>query len=146
MPQFDKITFFNQIFWLFFFFSSFYLVLLKIFLPKLSSVLKARTKKLQKGIEGALIFSNEQDSATNLFNASLEEISAVAKTSIIKTTSEEDSIIKQESFKMETLNRSPYGIATSNDALERAVHSQAGTFFLSLHPQIVDEDLSFSGS
>jgi len=48
MPQFDKITFFNQIFWLFFFFSGFYLLLLKFFLPKLGSVLKARAKKTSK--------------------------------------------------------------------------------------------------
>ena len=48
MPQFDKITFFNQIFGYLFFFQVFYLISLKVFLPKLSSVLKARTKKLQK--------------------------------------------------------------------------------------------------
>jgi hypothetical protein len=44
MPQFDKITFFNQIFWLFVFFSGYYLLLLKVFLPKLGAVLKARSK------------------------------------------------------------------------------------------------------
>ena len=48
MPQFDKITFFNQIFWLILIFLSFYLILLKNFLPKISSVLKARSKKLLK--------------------------------------------------------------------------------------------------
>jgi F0F1-type ATP synthase membrane subunit b/b' len=48
MPQFDKITFFNQIFWLFVFFSGYYLLLLKVFLPKLGAVLKARAKNYKK--------------------------------------------------------------------------------------------------
>jgi hypothetical protein len=47
MPQFDKLTFFNQIFWVVFIFFGFYFVLLRFFLPKLSSVLKIRQKKLQ---------------------------------------------------------------------------------------------------
>jgi hypothetical protein len=46
MPQFDKITFFNQIFWLILIFSGFYFILLKNFLPKIGSVLKARNKKI----------------------------------------------------------------------------------------------------
>lgn len=50
MPQFDKITFFNQVFWLFFFFSGFYLIILKVFLPRLSSILKARTTLLEVGL------------------------------------------------------------------------------------------------
>lgn len=48
MPQFDTITFFNQIFWLLFLFSGFYFLLLKIYLPRISSSLKIRTKKLAK--------------------------------------------------------------------------------------------------
>ena len=48
MPQIDKITYFNQLFWLFLSFSFYYCVLLKVFLPKISSVLKARKKKLMK--------------------------------------------------------------------------------------------------
>ena len=50
MPQFDKITFFNQIFWLILIFSSFYFILLKNFLPKIGSVLKARNKNYLKVI------------------------------------------------------------------------------------------------
>jgi len=34
------------------------------FLPKLASVLKLRVKKLQKGSEGAFVFSEEQKTAT----------------------------------------------------------------------------------
>jgi len=79
MPQFDKITFFNQVFWLFFFFSGFYLILLTTFLPRISSVLKVRIKKLQKGTEGILLFSKEQDTVTNLFNLFLEKLSILSK-------------------------------------------------------------------
>jgi len=86
MPQFDKITFFNQIFWLFFFFSSFYLILLKVFLPKLSSVLKARTKKLQKGSEGAASLAEEQTQVIENFNSSIEEMSLVVKNSVADST------------------------------------------------------------
>lgn len=44
MPQFDKITFFNQIFWLTLSLLSFYFVVLKGLLPVLASSLKTRKK------------------------------------------------------------------------------------------------------
>lgn len=44
MPQFDKITFFNQIFWLIVTFSIFYFFILKNLLPALASGLKTRKK------------------------------------------------------------------------------------------------------
>ena len=73
MPQFDKITFFNQIFWLFVFFSGYYLLLLKVFLPKLGAVLKARSKKLQKGTQGVVGFKQEQEDVSVVFNSSIEK-------------------------------------------------------------------------
>lgn len=65
MPQFDKITFFNQLFWLLFFFSGFYLVLLHYFLPKLSSVLKARQKMLKFYLDGVSGMFNERNEVQN---------------------------------------------------------------------------------
>jgi F0F1-type ATP synthase membrane subunit b/b' len=65
MPQFDKITFFTQIFWLFFFFLGFYLIFLQTFLPKLASVLKVRVKKLKKGSDGVYIFAQEKEATTS---------------------------------------------------------------------------------
>ena len=44
MPQFDKITYFNQIFWLLVFFLAFYFNLLKHVLPLLAFSLKTRKK------------------------------------------------------------------------------------------------------
>lgn len=49
MPQFDKITFFNQIFWLLLMFSVFYILLLRNYLPKIALILKVRRKKLSRG-------------------------------------------------------------------------------------------------
>jgi len=46
MPQFDKITFFSQIFWLNITFWGFYFIILSTFLPKVAVVLKTRKKKL----------------------------------------------------------------------------------------------------
>jgi len=65
MPQFDKITFFNQIFWLLLLFFSFYIILLKTFLPKISSSLKARSKKLLKSNSLANDLNTEEFSVTN---------------------------------------------------------------------------------
>lgn len=48
MPQFDKVTFFNQIFWLLLLFLGFYAIVLKYYLPKVSFALKLRTKKIHK--------------------------------------------------------------------------------------------------
>ena len=62
MPQFDKITFFNQIFWLIIIFLSFYMFLLRNYLPKISSIIKVRNKKLSKGslFVGKIFSENSQ--------------------------------------------------------------------------------------
>lgn len=44
MPQFDKVTFFNQIFWFLLLFLTFYFVILKSLLPVLAASLKTRKK------------------------------------------------------------------------------------------------------
>lgn len=47
MPQFDKITFFNQIFWFLLAFFAFYFLLLRFLLPVLAASLKTRKKIVQ---------------------------------------------------------------------------------------------------
>jgi F0F1-type ATP synthase membrane subunit b/b' len=125
MPQFDKITFFNQIFWLFFFFSSFYLILLKVFLPKLSSVLKARTKKLQKGSEGAASLAEEQTQVVENFNSSIEEMSLVVKNSVADSTEKLNFWVSSQ---LSTLNKE--SLVVSNDVMEKIVHKQITTTHL----------------
>ena len=124
MPQFDKITFFNQIFWLFIFFSGFYLISLKVFLPKLSSVLKARTKKLQKGSEG-LTFNEELVDVNTSFNSSIEEMSVVVKTSISDFKDKTDLWVDSA---VTNLNKEE--LESSNVALEKALHKQIAISYL----------------
>lgn len=44
MPQFDSVTFFNQVFWFFSIFLSFYFIILKGLLPVVTTSLKTRKK------------------------------------------------------------------------------------------------------
>ena len=44
MPQLDQVTFFSQFFWLCFFYFTFYVVLLKSFLPPMNRILRFRKK------------------------------------------------------------------------------------------------------
>jgi F0F1-type ATP synthase membrane subunit b/b' len=125
MPQFDKITFFNQIFWLFIFFSGFYLISLKVFLPKLSSVLKARTKKLQKGSEGLTSFKEELVDVNTSFNSSIEEMSVVVKTSISDFKDKTDLWVDSA---VTNLNKEE--LESSNVALEKALHKQIAVSYL----------------
>lgn len=66
MPQFDKITFFNQIFWFLLTFLSFYFVILKGLLPVLAASLKTR-KKIINYISAAGATSGEASSKKAYF-------------------------------------------------------------------------------
>jgi hypothetical protein len=122
VPQFDKITFFTQIFWLFFFFLGFYLIFLKTFLPKLASVLKVRVKKLQKGVEGVSIFAEEQEAATSSFNQALENIFSTVKNSV--SLFKEKMSIWSDSG-VQALNTK--NLTLSNNEIEKAFHKNLTT-------------------
>lgn len=47
MPQFDTITFFNQVFWLIIIVFSFYVIVVRYMLPVLAFSLKSRAKNLK---------------------------------------------------------------------------------------------------
>jgi len=47
MPQFDTMTFFNQVFWLVVIVFNFYVVILRFMLPALAFSLKSRNKNLR---------------------------------------------------------------------------------------------------
>jgi hypothetical protein len=68
MPQFDKITFFTQIFWLTLIFFGFYFYILQGFLPKLASVLKSRKKKLWLSSSKVSSLGEEQFTVLNARN------------------------------------------------------------------------------
>jgi len=119
MPQFDKITFFNQIFWLFVFFSGYYLLLLKVFLPKLGAVLKARSKKLQKGTEGVVGFKQEQEEVSVVFNNSIEKMSSVVKKTISDSTAKTDSWVASS---IKEINKE--NLVEGNSLIENTLYKQ----------------------
>jgi len=82
MPQIDKITYFNQLFWLFLSFSFYYFILLKVFLPKISSVLKARKKKLTKGSSGSTSFVADKKHFTEVRGSVVENYLSLNSSSI----------------------------------------------------------------
>jgi hypothetical protein len=122
MPQFDKITFFTQIFWLFFFFLGFYFIFLKVFLPKLAAVLKGRIKKLKKGSDGVSIFADEQTSVAANFNSGLEQVFSIVKIAI-KSFQEKTAIWTDSNIK--SLNSTH--LTESNNALETEFHKHLST-------------------
>ena len=128
MPQFDKITFFNQLFWLFVFFSGFYLTFLKFFLPKLSSILKARNKKLQKGSTNLTAFNEEQISVTFIFHNILETISFIAKNLLLNSS---EKITIWVSVSVKKLNEE--NLRKSNILMEKVLHKQITKTFLFLN-------------
>jgi hypothetical protein len=83
MPQFDKITFFTQIFWLTIIFFGFYFFMLQIFLPKIASVLKTRKKKLSVGARGVFDLNKEQFSVLNFRNAFMQNFASNAKNNVV---------------------------------------------------------------
>jgi len=89
MPQFDKITFFTQIFWLFIIFFSFYVVTLRVFIPEIAAVLKTRKKKLAISTTGDVVspFKNELDNVEKNTNSLLEVSSEVLNGKIINVLS-----------------------------------------------------------
>ena len=119
MPQFDKITFFNQIFWLFVFFSGYYLLLLKVFLPKLGAVLKARSKKLQKGTEGVVGFKQEQQEVSVVVNNSIEKMSSVVKKTISDSTAKTDSWVAAS---IQEINKE--NLVEGNSLVENTLYKQ----------------------
>mmetsp|Transcript_7924 Transcript_7924/g.24460 ORF Transcript_7924/g.24460 Transcript_7924/m.24460 type:complete len:124 (+) Transcript_7924:769-1140(+) len=104
MPQFDKITFFNQIFWLIFLFCFFYFILLKKFLPRIATVMKLRAKKLVKS--GAFNESSYLETITteNKPNKFLIPLLNISRYSLLKNFENYNSWIK-ETQKISTAKR-----------------------------------------
>lgn len=82
MPQFDKLTFLTQIFWTTLIFFTFYCITVRIFLPRLSTVLKIRKKKLLLGSQGVTIFNDEQNSTDNSYDTLLQDASETSRDGI----------------------------------------------------------------
>jgi len=119
MPQFDHITFFNQVFWLFVFFTISYVIFLKVFLPKLAQVLKARTKKLSKGSSGLDNFNSEQVKTISSFNGSLEKLMIMVKDDLSNFKTNSDVWLATN-----TITVPKVGLSESVSSLESVVYNQ----------------------
>ena len=62
MPQFDKVTFFSQLFWLSITFYGFYMITIQTYLPGLARILKVLKKKVEFALKQGSSFSDERDS------------------------------------------------------------------------------------
>jgi len=82
MPQFDKITFFSQIFWLIIIFFGFYILIVHLFIPKLATVLKTRKKKLGGGANGVSFLNSEQLNVTTEKNMLVQNSVGNAKSNV----------------------------------------------------------------
>lgn len=71
MPQFDQLSFFNQVAFFLFFFFNFYFFISYYFLPKISTNIKFRKKIINSKINEKILLNleikNKQISYTNLF-------------------------------------------------------------------------------
>ena len=64
MPQFDSVTFLPQIFWLTLVFFTFYMVVIRYYLPGLTRIVKIRKKRLEAAQKTGDEFAIETVSAT----------------------------------------------------------------------------------
>ena len=60
-------------------------IFLAFFLPKLSFILKARHKKLQKGLSEVFVFSREQVIVTVVFNSFVETVIYYVKSALLRS-------------------------------------------------------------
>jgi hypothetical protein len=77
MPQLDHFSFFSQVFWVLFFFTTFYFLNLRQTLPAVASILKVRRRVLQKSQDA---FDNMQSNKTGSTAESHTEFFAFTKT------------------------------------------------------------------
>jgi hypothetical protein len=82
MPQFDSVTFFNQLFWFTVIFTIFYFFILGTLIPMLSVVLKARNKKLKSDSLSGATLKTESVAVLNSYDQKFVDLSSVLVTGI----------------------------------------------------------------
>jgi len=88
MPQFDSVTFFNQLFWFTVIFTIFYFFILGTLIPMLSVVLKARNKKLKSDSLSGATLKTESVAVLNSYDQKFIDLSSVLVTCINGVLSE----------------------------------------------------------
>jgi len=77
MPQFDSVTFFNQLFWFTFIFMFFYFFVLGYLIPSISVVLKVRNKKLKLDSGSSSAMKAESSLVLNSYDQKFIDLSTV---------------------------------------------------------------------
>lgn len=83
MPQLDKASYFSQIFWLLVIFTSFYALIIRIYLPRLARIMKLRQKTLKYGRSLTRNIYKEQEGI--LDEKPLVRAAEVGRNSLIRT-------------------------------------------------------------
>ena len=85
MPQFDKLTFLTQVFWTILIFFTFYCITVRVFLPRLSAILKVRKKELLLGSQGVSVFNDEQTLTDSSYDSLLQTSTENSREGISKS-------------------------------------------------------------
>jgi hypothetical protein len=99
MPQFDQFSFFNQVSYFIFFFLTFYFFITYFFLPKISSNLKFRKKKIITNNQKRNQINFEKNNIISFFNNSYKTFcfnfeSFIVKKSYIYRLNENTTIVE----------------------------------------------------
>ena len=119
MPQLDSVTFLPQIFWLTIIFYTFYMIVIRNFLPGLTRIIKIRKKRLEAAQKTSSEFSEETMMTVNNYEGLLVS-SADDFRQVLSTTSQEGSD----------------WITTSTNNLERKDLSQLNKDYILLNGRI----------
>tara|TARA_A100001011_G_scaffold390750_1_gene474841 strand:- start:963 stop:1538 length:576 start_codon:yes stop_codon:yes gene_type:complete len=92
MPQLDPKYWFSQAFWLIIVFSSIYLLISKIFIPKIKSNIDTRKDKIRKDLEEAKNFKEEAEKKLSVYN----DIISSGKKDVKKILSESRQKLNQD--------------------------------------------------
>ena len=71
MPQLDTVTYLSQLFWVLILFGGFYIIVLSDILPSLSTILKARKKKLDQNGDAIETLASEETTTSSSYEAIL---------------------------------------------------------------------------
>jgi hypothetical protein len=85
MPQLDTVTYLSQLFWVLILFGGFYIIVLSDILPSLSTILKARKKKLDQNGDAIQTLASEETTTSSSYEAILMNSLEGSRTLLSKT-------------------------------------------------------------
>lgn len=125
MPQFDKITFLNQLFWLAVFFTILFFFCNNFFLPKLCSVLKGRHKKLQKKNDFLVLYNEELNKISENANFIFDNMLFSFKNFVFSSTEKITLRVDNQSSSVVK-----FCFSSSLNSVENLVHNQTIMFLV----------------